>query len=121
MKIIRLFDICIQLIICFFTVQWIAEHFKPENWALIGLWQLFSFTVVSWKYSNKYLRGVYLLSLFIVLFPTYVKRDLITDHMYYHFICPMVAVYYLIVCILEYIQIDKKINQINNPPNAVFN
>jgi hypothetical protein len=122
MKAIRIFDIAIQLAIIVMLIYFsITDEFESAAYGFIGLWQLFSFIIVTWKYSHKVLRLIYFLSLIVVFSPMFSNRDFISDNVYYNVICPIVALYYLVVCIIEYLQINKNKFSENKTPDAVSN
>jgi hypothetical protein len=67
-------------------------------YALIGLYQLFSFITISWFASNWKLRLPYVL----LLIPVFAADAFgISRETYFYVLCPIVMFYYFIVCIVE--------------------
>jgi hypothetical protein len=113
MKTFRFIDIIIQVIIlCFTTFLFAVEHEREWIFGFIGLWQLCSAFVFSWRYANKILRYIYLALLLLVFSPSFHCGLEISDNFYWNYICPIVAIYYLIICIVELNALQKKSNTI---------
>jgi hypothetical protein len=131
MKTFKLLDIMLQaLLICFVVLAFLFSSYDLKwvnSFLLIGLYQLFSFILLSLPSNKKKLRIVYFLMLLVVFSPI-ITRNLplprdnyaenkvyklfeMSDQFYYCFVCPVVMFYYFVVSVLEYREM-KKDNQI---------
>jgi hypothetical protein len=123
MKTIRLIDIFMQaaIAIALIGVYIIGEsHSELKSailifCALFGPYQLLSFIIVSWKYANRNYRFIYFFMLMLVFAPLFIQniKSLaflsadIYEKQYWFVLCPVVAVYYFTICVLEYKAINK--------------